>query len=115
MNRVAASLKSLGFSPVISQYFLNLLFLHDAVCRNSKCVWARTGGDRGILSILQVLTSGRTGFGCLETKPPANRRGCVNSTPTNTARTELHTAQSNFITRGSRAARLKDCTSSLCP
>ena len=40
-----------------------------------------------------------TGFGCLEKNLQPNRQGGVNSTPTNTARTELHTAWSHFITR----------------
>ena len=68
----------------------------------------------GILSILQALTTDeffhcvRTDFGLFGEKHPANRRGSVNSTPTNTARTELHTAWSHFITRTRVADDLED-------
>ena len=67
----------------------------------------------GIVSILQALTiceffsQSFDRFRLTGEKPPANRWGGVNSTPTNTARTELH----NMITfhhantRGSRAAK----------
>ena len=48
----------------------------------------------GILSILQALTVGEF-FSELGQVPTEG----VNSAPTNTARTELHTAQSHFITR----------------
>ena len=53
-----------------------------------------------------------TGFGCLEEKPPANRRGVVNSTPTNTARTVYdHIASREHAWLKSWKAQ--DCTSSV--
>ena len=75
----------------------------------------------GILSLLQqavttcdIFLRGRTGFGCLENNPPANRRN-VNSTPTNTAR--IRVAQHDHISSREHAwlreLHSTDCTS-LC-
>ena len=91
-------------------------------CKQLRQRGTRPSGRRaiGILSILHVLTSG-VFFSKLGQVSVAWRKtssqpagGGVNSTPTNTARTELHTAQSHFITRTCVAQELKDCTS-LCP
>ena len=68
----------------------------------------------GILSILQDLTicefflRVRAGLGCLE-KNLQPTGGGVNSTPTNTTRTELHSMITfhHANTRGSRAAKLR--------
>ena len=54
-----------------------------------------------------------TGFGCLEKKPPANRRGVWIVHP-QIQHVQSCTAWSHFITRTRVALKLKDCTS-LCP
>ena len=83
---------------------------------SSSSTWTKPSGRRAIriLSILQGPTTGdfflrvRTGFGCLE-KTSSQPTGCVNSTPTISARTELHSTITfhHANTRGSRAAKLR--------
>ena len=67
----------------------------------------------GILSILHALMIRefflrvRTNFNCMEKKNSNQPTGCVNSTPANTACTELHNISAHFITRTRVAQELE--------